>query len=135
MIAVYCHYANAEYLSMHLSYEQATSYYTTLITQIKNAEGYSDNLPIVFVGSNKEIEDETLYKNDVMNAFDMSGRDDTLVEAYTMEYLLRYYCGFDPIYGSVSEITQDIIDKMPSYPREGAIQIYNDTIIVKLSEE
>ncbi len=134
MIAVYCHFANAEYFSIQLSYEQATSYYTTLITQIKETEGYSDSMPIVFVGENKKIEDETLYKNEIMDIFDMSGRDDTLVESYTMKYLLRYYCGFDPEYGSVSEIDQKIVNQMPIYPKDGSIKIYNNSVIVKLSE-
>lgn len=134
MIAVYCHFANAEYFSIQLSYEQATSYYTTLITQIKETEGYSDKMPIVFVGDNMKIEDETLYHNEIMDIFDMSGRDDTLVESYTMQYLLRYYCGFDPEYGSVTEIDPVIVNGMPIYPEDGSIKIYNNSVIVKLSE-
>ena len=70
-IASYCHFANAEYLSMELSYKQAESYCTTLISQIKSAEGYSDQLPVAFVWY--DIEDETLYKNDVMDEYLFSG--------------------------------------------------------------
>ncbi|MDE7202400.1 MAG: hypothetical protein K2O91_10995 [Lachnospiraceae bacterium] len=56
---------------MELSYKQAESYCTTLISQIKSAEGYSDQLPVAFVWY--DIEDETLYKNDVMDEYLFSG--------------------------------------------------------------
>lgn len=84
-IVSYCHFANAQYLSIELSYKQAESYCTTLITQIKSVEGYSDELPVAFVGHN--IKDKTLYENNVMDAVFLSGREVTLVEAYSREYL------------------------------------------------
>ncbi|MCM1182322.1 MAG: glucosyltransferase domain-containing protein [Roseburia sp.] len=129
-IVSYCHFANAEYLSMELSYEQAKSYCTTLITQIKSAEGYSDELPVLFVG--QDIEDEALYKNDVMDAFLLSGRDVTLVEAYSREWLLRYYCGFDPEYASKEAIDADKIAKLPVYPDAGAIQVIDGVVVIRL---
>lgn len=129
-IAGYCHFANAEYLSMELSYEQAKSYCTTLITQIKNVEGYSDELPIAFVGH--DIGDKTLYENDVMDVFLFSGRDVTLVEAYSREYLLRYYCGFDPEYVSKDTIDADKIARMPLYPDAGAIQVIDGVVVIRL---
>ena len=131
-IASYCHYANGEYLSLQLSYEQASSYCTTLVTQIKSVNGYSDDLPIVFVGH--DISDESLYTNDVMSKFSLSGKDSTLVEAYSREYLFRYYCGFEPQYASIDLVDKDKVKEMPLYPNEGSIQILDDIIIVKLSE-
>lgn len=132
-IASYCHYANAQYLAIDLSFEQATSYFTTMITQIKSVEGYSDEYPVAFVGF--EIDDKMLYQNDVMDVFQLSGRDKTLVEAYSRTDLLRYYCGFQPEYVSIQELPQDIIEGMPVYPESGSIQIVDNIIVVKLSED
>ncbi len=129
-IVSYCHFANAQYLSIELSYKQAESYCTTLITQIKSVEGYSDELPVAFVGHN--IKDKTLYENNVMDAVFLSGREVTLVEAYSREYLLRYYCGFDPEYVSADRVDENKIDAMPLYPDAGAIQVIDGVVVVRL---
>lgn len=134
MVLTYCHFANAQYLSMQLTYEQATSFYTTLITQIKSVEGYSDEMPIMVVESSSHIEDKTLYRNDVMNVFDISGRDEVLAETYSREYFLAYYCGFSPKYISADELPKEIADAMPVYPQEGSIQIIDGAVVIKLNE-
>lgn len=134
MVLTYCHFANAQYLSMQLTYEQATSFYTTLVTQIKSVEGYSDEMPIAVVESSSHIEDKTLYRNEVMNVFDLSGRDEVLAEAYSREYLLAFYCGFSPEYISMDELPKEITDAMPVYPAEGSIQVIDGVVAVKLNE-
>lgn len=132
-IGSYCQYANAEYLSIELSLEQAKSYFTTMITQIKSVDGYTDKCKIAFVGS--DIQDSTLYRNDVMDKFAMSGRDETIVEAYSREYFIRYYCGFSPEYVSTEQLPEDKISQMPIYPADGSIQKIDDVVVIKLAEE
>lgn len=131
-IGSYCQYASAQYLSIQLSYEQAKSYFTTLITQIKCVEGYTDETKIAFVGD--EIQDKTLYRNEIMHRLAMTGRDETLVEAYSFEYFLRYYCGFKGEYTGTENLPQKEIAKMPSYPSDGSIQMIDDVIVVKFAE-
>lgn len=129
----YCHFSNGQYLSIQLSYEQAKSYYTAMITQIKSAEGYHDTMKVAFKG--ERIADQTLYRNDVMAPFSMSGRDDALVDAYSSAYLLKYYCGFDAEYVSVDEMsmnTQKEINDMPTYPNDGSIKVIDGVVVVKI---
>ena len=134
MILNYCHFANAQYLSIQLSFEQATSFYTTLVTQIKSVDGYSDDMPIAIIEGTLDIEDKTFYRNDVMDIFDMSGRDDVLAETYSREYLLAYYCGFSPEYISMDELPEAVAKAMPVYPADGSIQVIDGVIAVKLNE-
>lgn len=134
-VASYCHFANGEYLSMQLSYEQAASYYTTMITQIKSVDGYRDDMKVVFSGL--DIVDKTLYRNEIMNTFSMSGRDDALAEAYSKQNFIRYYCGFDAETADIdvlSEISKTKLAQMPSYPNAGSIQVMDDVVVVKLSD-
>lgn len=131
-IGSYCQYASAEYLSIELSVEQAKSYYTTLITQIKSVEGYTDSCKVALVGNN--VTDSTFYRNDVMNKFDMSGRDRTIVEAYSRENFLKYYCGFSAEYVSIEQLPEDKINRMPIYPTDGSVQMIDDVVVVKLAE-
>ena len=133
MVLTYCRFANAQYLSMDLSLRQAVSYFTTMITQIKSTDGYSDELPVAFAGDN--VEDRMLYENDIMDVFDMSGRDDVLAYVYSRENMLAYYCGFAPDYVTVDEINRNETDKMPCYPLEGSIKVVDGVIVIKLSEE
>lgn len=132
-IGSYCQYANAEYLSMKLSFEQAKSYFTTIITQIKSVDGYTDNCKVALVGN--DIQDETLYRNDVMDRLMMTGRDATIAEAYSREYFIKYYCGFDAQYVSIDDLSEDIIKEMPVYPSDGSIQMVGNVVVVKLSEK
>lgn len=134
MILTYCHFANAQYLSIQLSFEQAKSFCTTLVTQIKSAEGYSDDMLIALIESDSTIEDKTLYRNDVMEVFDISGRDKVLAETYSREYLISYYCGFSPEYISADELPKEITDAMPVYPADGSIQVIDNVVVVKLNE-
>lgn len=129
----YCHFANAQYLSMDLSLRQAISYFNTMITQVKSVEGYSDKLPVAFAGA--KVKDAMLYENEVMDIFDISGRDDVLAYAYSREYLLAYYCGFSPEYVAIDGLDREKIRQMPCYPLDGGIKVIDGVIVIKLSDE
>jgi hypothetical protein len=131
-IICYCQFANGQYLSMDLSYRQAETYFTTLITQVKSVEGYSPDTPLCVIGDVGN--DTTLYRNDIMAVFSMSGRDDALADAYSWKYIIEYYCGFNADYVGLEEldIEQDVIDEMPNYPESGSIKLIDDVIVIKL---
>lgn len=132
-IMSYCHFANAQYLSMDLGFEQASGYYGTIITQIKSLEDYNPQMKIALVGHDK-IEDESLYRNQVMEVFEMSGRDTVMAQAYSIEYFLKYYCGFDTELVNVDAEDEEIA-QMPVYPQEGSIEIIDNIVVVKFSDE
>ena len=132
----YCHFANGQYVSMQLSFSQALSYYTTMVTKIKSVEGYHEDMTVVFSGI--DITDETLYHNEIMDTFTMTGRDNALADAYSKNEFIRYYCGFDAeLTGPqiLSEQSKEILKHMPTYPNDGSIRILDNAVVVKLSEE
>jgi hypothetical protein len=133
MVLAYCHFANAQYLSMQLGFNQTLSYYTTVITQIKSLEGYSDEMSVSLVYDDNHIEDATLYRNDIMRAFDNSARDDVLEESYSREIFLQNFCGFSPKFVNIYGEYKDEIDEMPNYPNEGSIKIIDNVVVVKFS--
>lgn len=135
-IIFYGYYSNIAYMKVHFLQEQTTSYYTTLITQIKSCEGYRDELPIAYVGMGK-IEDATLAENSQYK---------TSIELYKwdlkewindfayVEYMSNH-CGFSPKILSVDEIKEwREIDEMPIYPDDGAIKVVDGNVIVKFAE-
>ena len=131
-IMSYCHFANAQYLSLNLGFEQASGYYGTVITQIKSLEGYEPEMKTAFIGYDK-IEDTSLYRNQVMEVFDMSGRDPVMAEAYSIEYFLKYYCGFDTELIEIDRNVQEVM-QMPVYPAEGSIKIVDNVVVVKFAD-
>lgn len=131
-IMSYCHFANAQYLSLQLGFEQASGYYGTIITQIKSLEGYEPEMKTAFIGYDN-IADKSLYRNQVMEVFNMSGRDDVMAEAYSIEYFLKYYCGFDTQLVEVDADNKEVL-QMPTYPAEGAIKIVDNVVVVKFSD-
>jgi len=130
-IMSYCHFANAQYLSMNLGFEQASGYYGTIITQIKELEGYDPEMKTAFIGYDK-IKDSSLYRNQVMEVFEMSGRDPVLAETYSIELFLKYYCGFDT--ELVEMENNEEVMRMPVYPEEGSIKIIDNTVVVKFAD-
>jgi len=52
--AMYCRFDNICYLKAEILQSQAISYYTTLITRIKSTEGYTDDMPVVYINENKK---------------------------------------------------------------------------------
>lgn len=134
-ILTYCHFANAQYLSLNLSYEQSYSFCNTLITQIKSMEGYQDDMTVVLAGD--QFEDDSFYDNEVMHAFSISGKDDKLIDAYSKRQFLLLYCGFDVQYRSVRRLppeAQAQVAKMPKYPDKNSIQIIDGVIVVKMCD-
>ena len=128
----YCHFANAQYLSLHLSYEQSYSFCNTLITQIKSIDGYQDNMPVVLVG--EKFVDDSLYHNDVMRSYAISGKDEVLIDAYSRHEFFWFYCGFDAQFMTVGELSEEAqaeIAKMPNYPNKDSIRILDGAIVVK----
>lgn len=131
-VLTYCHFANAQYLSLYLSYEQSYSFCNTLITQIKSTQGYQDDMPVVLAG--EKFVDDSLYHNDVMRAFAISGKDDALIDAYSRHEFFWFYCGFDAKFMTVDELSeaaQAQVARMPNYPDKDSIQIIDGVIVVK----
>lgn len=126
------YYANVQYLAIQMQYEQAYSYFVTMITQIKMSEGYSMNLPLVIIGD--KIDDLSFYDNSYFNDT-LSGRSQTLVNIFSRNEFLKTYLGFNQQIEEDVDSWEDlpVVQSMPCYPDTKAIQIINGAIVLKLS--
>lgn len=132
----YCFLSNEAYLKLHFLQEQTTSYFTTLITQIKSCPGYGDELPIAFVGD--KIEDLTLTEMAGFDNVQIAVAEWNLSEwinSYTFLQYMRYHNGFSPKLISQNEFEfSEKINQMPVYPDYGSIQVLDDVVIIKLTK-
>lgn len=126
------YYANVQYLAIQMQYEQAYSYFVTMITQIKMSEGYSMNLPLVIIGD--KIDDSSFYDNSYFDDT-LSGRSQTLVNIFSRNEFLKTYLGFNQQIEKDVDSWRDLplVQSMPCYPDTKAIQIINGAIVLKLS--
>lgn len=135
VVFYYFNLNNAAYICADLAQRSVESYYTTLVSQIKGAPGYSADKKIVFVG---HVSDPTLYL--LSKEFEGISITGVATGAYkadgTKEGLLKYYCGFCPEYTmDYGAENAELVANMPSYPDDGSIQVLDDLVIVKFSEE
>ncbi len=134
--------ANNVYTTMDLAKLEASSYYTTMVTQIKSLDHYSTELPLCLLGTNSE--DETLYDLSAYYKGDVRGQMtcDRYINMYSRHYFLSVFLGYDPqvinwqdFIPAADQQTCLTLQEMPCYPEAGSIAIINDTVIVKLSND
>lgn len=133
----YCYLDNIAYYRMSLVQSEMDSWFTVLVSEIKGCEGYSDDLPVAFIGS-PGIEDATVYSYPTSGvgivgfAYDVR----TLTAAYDWTYNMRIHTGFSPmIENDVGALEgSDEVKEMPCYPDDGSIRVVDGVVVVKFSE-
>ena len=137
LIISYIWYANGNYMALEYTKYHDMAYCQTLITQIKSVDGYSDDMPVIVVGS--QVSDSTNSMGSMISdTFIVGGRADSNLGYNSVLYIMSKYLGFSPQYGGYEEtqewMARDEVKNMPSYPDEGSIQVIDGSIVVKLSE-
>lgn len=128
---------NAAYLRMSIVQEQATSWFTTLVSEIKGTEGYKDEMGIVYIGE-RNIKDKTLsnieFNLGEFTGYDMSEQE--LLNNYVWRKYMYLHTGYSPCRigdATLFENREDV-KKMPCYPDKGAIKVIGKTVVVKFGE-
>lgn len=134
VIVLYCRFSNEYYLWMQMDYNQTSSYFTTLIANIKECDGYQENDEVVLVGN--RVDDATVTGTGNFQDITMGDSSGYLTKVYSYRDFIRYYCGFNRINEEMEEevITWQEVKEMPKYPNEGSIRKVRGVIVVKLQE-
>lgn len=126
-------FANSVYLKQYLQYENAMSFYTTVVTQMKMEEDYDPYCTVAIIGD----ADLTVSKTDSISGHYMAGVLPDLVNVYSRDDFIRYYVGYDVNFATWEEksaiVETDEYKDMPAYPNIGSIQRIDDFMVVKLS--
>lgn len=138
-VAMYCvctfvFYDNSFYMKADLLQRRLTSYYTSLVTQIKSTEGYKESMPVVFIDFEnfKDSSVQDIEKMDI-NIFPYYGQDtQSIINNYAWKEQIQLFTGFSPEYVDSSFYTQNNqVLSMPSYPDYGSIKVINEHVVVK----
>ena len=125
-------YANRLYLKMKLEYENAYSFYSTLVTRIKSTPGFDAGTMVVITGDAGNL----LHESKEIDTSDLVGIMEGLINIYSRNDFLIYYAGFDPPAVDWSEWDASgaaaLIEDMPEYPYDGSVKKAGNFVIVKL---
>lgn len=148
-----CYYAvldNIAYLKGDLLQSKMESYFTSLITQIKSAEGYDPSYEVVLVQNpDREVRydfsDASVSEAGEITLTDLTayaGELENTITDYSIISFMEYRLGFDAekILDYKQGIQDGLLDEideqknMPCYPNYGSIRVIGDKIVIKLSE-
>ena len=130
------YFANKCYLKLFFQYEQAQSFYTGLLTQIRQTEGYDADSRIALLGSPAE----GIYTAPELDLGGLRGPNDDAhaLVFYTKEDFIRLYLGADlrfaDAYQQAALQKDPRVRAMPCYPYYGCIQKIDDFIVVRLGQ-
>ena len=132
--ANYAWQSNGNYMSVEYSNRKAENYFASLFTRIRSAEGYKDELPVVYVGQN--IQDSAYVDNWLNTPFTYTGRMGAKAQLnqYSRDNFIRNYLGFQwrKITPEEEATYADLISQMPAYPDDGSITVTPTMVLVRL---
>ena len=134
IIAGNIYLANEVSLLQHLRYENAVTFYTGLISDLRSNPDFTQDTKLAIVGNYQE---PAFYLEKFPFSDSVTGTDGFLPDVYSKGQFLEYYLGFPiPMAGDqeISELsaTEEFM-QMPVYPYYGSVKMIDNTLVVKLS--
>ena len=124
-------FANRVYTKMYMQFEQAETFYTSVIAQVMQLEGYTADSPLCIVGSN-----EIFYDVPLADTEQFAGITNGIIGTYGQANFIRAYLGLHlnvAGWDVTDALAQDPrVVEMPSYPANGSIQNIDGYYVVKL---
>ncbi|MBR2823837.1 MAG: glucosyltransferase domain-containing protein [Clostridia bacterium] len=130
---MYARFDHQCYLKDTLQQSEAMSYYTTVITRIKSAPGYTPETEICFVNDWSNL-DPTIYDLPEMDFIQLNlyGHNTTEYIHLFKEFFMRAWCGFEGNwYWGEDPAAWPEVQAMPSYPADGSVQMIRDILVIK----
>lgn len=135
VVTVNIYIANESYLTLHLRYENAYAFYTSLIADVKASPDFTQGSQLAIIGT---WQDPSFYEEHLGFTDTLTGVTGFKPDSYSRERFLQQYIGFDVPFASAQ--TQEEIAasqefaEMPVYPYHGSMKKIGDTFVVKLSD-
>lgn len=126
------YFGNMTYLKLHMQYENAYAFYTGLMAQVKDTEGFDADTRLAILGR----QDNLLHEFPELDTELLMGPARELVNSYSRENFIRFYLGFDIPFAPeevLAALAEDErVQAMAEYPYYGSVQKIDDYIVVKL---
>lgn len=126
--------ANQAWLNLHLRYENAYAFYTSLLSDLQQMPEFDENCSIALIGN---YQDPAFYSEHFEFLSEITGTKGFLPDSYSKQFFMEYYLGVsipfvtDAQAHSLSALPQ--VQQMNTYPYYGSICMIDKTIVIKLS--
>ena len=133
--------SNMAYLRLQLIYENSFALANRIAARIEELDGYAPELPVAVVGeASRSLYGGTVSEFSQINS--LTGTTDRVLFSpephVRTRTFIEHYIGLHmprPSQGQISMLKQSgVIETMPSYPQPGSVLLYDEVIIVKLSD-
>lgn len=144
MIISNCLIANQTYFSQEKRQNAAISYWRDVVSEIKDTDGYTFEMPIALVGYNSDYSiralDSQLFQGNIAS---MTTAEQFLNFPIYHDWLrpgfflnqIGFYGNFESFEKSSAHKTQAEIQRMPLYPSKSSVAIVNDVLVVHFSND
>ncbi len=134
VVVINIYTANTAYLQLHLRYENAYSFYTSLVADIKMLPEFDEETKLAVLGT---YPDPEYYEAHFQSITKLTGVKGFLPDSYSRVRFLEYYLDF-PMPAASEEELEAILnsrdyENMPVYPYYGSMKLFGDVLVVKLS--
>ena len=128
--AINIYYANCVFMKLNMQFEQAHSFYTSIVTELRQDPEFNEDSIVCIIGSNEIFDDIPV------DTSKLAGMREGIIGTYSQAEFVRYYLGLNlNIAGwditDVLEQREDVM-AMPSYPYYGSIRKIDGYYIVRL---
>ena len=134
ILAINVYIANEAYLNLHLRYENAYAFYTSLIADVKMSPDFTEGTRLAVIGT---WDDPDFYGENLDFTNTLTGVTGFKPDSYSKDRFLEYYIGFSIPLASVEEQAEIAnspeFAEMPVYPYYGSMKKIGDVLVVRLS--
>ncbi len=129
----YIWFSNVNYNALYYANKKTENYFERLYCRIESAEGYNENMPVIFVGKN--ITDAAYEENWTgVPYYGSNFISKEQINMYSRNKFILNYLG-----KTYSEITEEQysqykseIDQMDKYPNDKSVKVIDGNVFVKL---
>ena len=135
---LYVRYDNLCYTEAELRQSQAISYFNALISDIHNADGYYNEIPVCYVNefdkrlpsNHDNYEGKNLIVTNPYNSEIMGN----IAMTHSWREYMAQWCNYapysTPVISQLSEAAQLKVESMPRYPDKGSIKVIEGTLVI-----
>ncbi len=128
--------SNGNYITMYYTDQQMYYYLNSMVTQVKETDGFNTDLKWAFIGSN--VRDPLRDNPWKETPFWYGGNKKQLINEYSRKNFFSQILGYNIPWASQEEIQalakNETIQAMATYPNDGSIAVVGDIVVIKLEE-
>ena len=130
VVVINLYYANAVFMKLFMQFEQAHSFYTSIVTNLRQDPEFNEDSVICVVGENDILDNAGIDLNN------LAGMREGIVGTYSQSEFVRFYLGLT-LHVAGWDITDILAEReeviqMPQYPYYGSVQKLDGYYIIRL---